>query len=214
LRIGVVLVHGAGRQIQRLASQSGQTPSNIDGTGLTDAATLQLALTASTRVTHEILEGLAANDLRGASGNAVVAHPAGILQGVDHQFTGRIDRVDTVLLHALLERDIVPVVPPLGIDGEGHSFRLNSDVVAVEVAQSLHAIKLIFLTPRDGVHKGEELLRHLMVDDAEAILKKPQSDVPAEEVSKLAQAVRAVRGGVERVHIIDGRVEMGLLAEV
>src|SRR5271168_98767 len=83
LRIGVALVHGAGMQIQRLAQQTGVTPSNVDGTGITDAATLQLALTAANRVGHEILEGLSANDLRGACGNALVAHPAGILQGVD-----------------------------------------------------------------------------------------------------------------------------------
>src|SRR6478752_2252283 len=66
LRIGVALVHGAGHQIRRLAEQTGQAASNIDGTGVTDAATLQLALTAANRVTHEILEGLSANDLRAA----------------------------------------------------------------------------------------------------------------------------------------------------
>src|SRR5437667_314867 len=89
LRIGVALVHGAGHQIRRLADQVGLTPSNIDGTGVTDLATLQVALTAANRVTHEILEGLGVVDLRGAAGNALVAHPAGILQGVDHLFTGR-----------------------------------------------------------------------------------------------------------------------------
>src|ERR1700730_14943479 len=103
LRIGVVLVHGAGHQIRRLAEQTGLTPSNLDGTGVTDSATLQLALTAANRVTHEILEGLSATDLRGAYSNALVAHPAGILQGVDHQLTGRVERVDTTLLPALLE---------------------------------------------------------------------------------------------------------------
>src|SRR5437667_8666235 len=89
LRIGVALVHGAGHQIRKLAELTRQEPSNIDGTGITDAATLQLALTAANRVTHEILEGLGVVDLRGAAGNALVAHPAGILQGVDHLFTGR-----------------------------------------------------------------------------------------------------------------------------
>src|SRR5436309_8828564 len=121
LRIGVALVHGAGHQIGRLAEQTGQTPSNIDGTGVTDAATLQLALTAANRVTHEILEGLGVVDLRGAAGNALVAHPAGILQGVDHLFTGRVERVDTGMLNALLENDILPVIPPLGCDGEGRT---------------------------------------------------------------------------------------------
>src|SRR5207237_9572568 len=108
LRIGVALVHGASHQIRRLAEQTYVVPSNSDGPGVTDAATLQLALTAANRVTHEILEGLSANDLRAAYSNCLVAHPAGILQGVDHQLTGRVERVDTVLLQALLENDIVP----------------------------------------------------------------------------------------------------------
>src|SRR4051812_3380191 len=127
LRIGVALVHGAGHQVRRLADQTGQRPSNTDGTGVTDPATLELALTAANRVTHEILEGLSATDLRGAYGNALVAHPAGILQGVDHQLTGRVERVDVALLQALLEHDVIPVIPPLGCDGEGHTYRLNSD---------------------------------------------------------------------------------------
>jgi amino-acid N-acetyltransferase len=225
LRIGVALVHGAGHQIRRLAEQTGQTPSNIDGTGITDAATLQLALTAANRVTHEMLEGLSANDLRGACGNAVVAHPAGILQGVDHQHTGRVERVDTALLHALLNQDIVPVIPPLGVDGEGRSYRLNSDSVAVEVARALQAVKLIYLTTFEGIQApagdpaasapgSGELLRQLSVEEAEAILKKQRADIPPPQLSKLEHAVRAARGGVPRVHIIDGRVEEGLLAEV
>src|SRR3954464_6818961 len=64
LRIGVVLVHGAGHQVRRLAEQSGIAASNYDGTGITDTATLQLALTAANRVSHELLEGLSANDLK------------------------------------------------------------------------------------------------------------------------------------------------------
>ncbi len=221
LRIGVVLVHGAGEQVRRLGEQMGQTPSNLDGTGVTDAATLQLALTAANRVGHEILEGLAAADLRGAYGNALVAHPAGILQGVDYQFTGRVERVDVGLLNALLENDIIPILPPIGCDGEGSSYRLNSDTVAVEVAKALSAVKLIYLTTFEGVRvrsageAGSEngLLRQLTVEETEAILKS-KADVPAALVSKLEQSLRAVRGGVPRVHIIDGRVEEGLLAEV
>jgi amino-acid N-acetyltransferase len=220
LRIGVAIVHGAGHQIRRLAEQTGQTPSNIDGTGITDDVTLQLALTAANRVTHEMLEGLSANDLRGACGNAVVAHPAGILQGVDYQHTGRVERVDTALLDALLSRDIMPVIPPLGCDGEGHSYRLNSDSVAVEVARALQAVKLIYLTTFEGIQApGEagaalQLLRQLSVEEAEAILKSQRGGISPSHLTKLEHAVRAAKGGVPRVHIIDGRVEEGLLAEV
>src|SRR5581483_11718373 len=166
LNIRVALVHGAAHQVKRYAELVKVTPSDLDGTGITDGPTLQVAITAANRVTHEVLEGLSANDLRGACPNAVVAHPAGILGGVDHQFTGRVERVDTGLLNALLGNDVVPVIPPLGIDGEGHTYRLNSDVVAVEVALALRAVKLIYLTTAEGVRvrpagEPEELLRQL-----------------------------------------------------
>jgi amino-acid N-acetyltransferase len=181
---------------------------------VTDPATLELALTAATRVSHEIVAGLAGVDLRAAAGNAVVAHPAGILGGVDHLLTGRVERIDVALLQSLLERDIVPVVAPLGFDGEGHTYRLNSDAVAADVALALRAVKLIYLGPNAGVQSGTEPVRQVSVPEAEMLLKKPNGDLPAGVRSKLAQAVRAARGGVPRIHIIDGRVQEGLLAEV
>jgi amino-acid N-acetyltransferase len=233
LRIRVVLVHGAGLQVKRLAEERGLSPSNIDGTGVTDAVTMHLALTAANHVTHEILEGLDAHDMRGAVGNALVAHPAGILHGVDHLFTGKVDRVDSEMLHSLLDHDIVPVIPPLGWDGEGTTYRLNSDAVAVEVARAMRAAKLIFLSIHEGLRLvgpgasaaeataalaseggASGLIRQLSVDEADVILKKHRDAVPAILISKFEQAVRATRGGVPRIHIIDGRVEEGLLAEV
>jgi amino-acid N-acetyltransferase len=220
LRIEVALVHGAGYQVKRLAEQMGVTPSNLDGTGITDAATLDLAITAANRVTHEILEGLSATDLRGACSNALVAHPAGILQGVDYLRTGRVERVDVALLKSLLGHDIIPVIPPLACDGEGTTYRLNSDAVAVEVARALQAVKLIYLasaeviTIRRGPDEPAESLRQVKIEEAEEVLKKHRADLEPAAASKLAQAIRATAGGVPRVHIIDGRVEEGLLAEV
>jgi len=214
LRIGVILVHGAGLQIEQLARETGRAASNADGTGITDAQTMELALTAANRVTHDILGGLADVDLRGAAGNAIVAHPAGILSGIDQQQTGRVERVDVALLQAMLDRDIVPIVPPLGFDGEGHTYRLNSDAVAVEVALALKAVKLIYVGPHSGVQLGEATIRQLKVDEAESLLKRQSSDMIAGIRSKLLQAVRAAKGGVPRIHIIDGRVQEGLLAEV
>src|SRR3990172_9019984 len=119
LNIRVVLVHGASAQIKALAEQQRVTPSNLDGSGLTDAETLKLALTAANRLTHDILEGLSANDLRAACTNAIIAHPLGILQGVDHLFTGKVERVDVELLQTLLAQGVIPVIPPLCFDGDG-----------------------------------------------------------------------------------------------
>jgi amino-acid N-acetyltransferase len=214
LNIRVVLVHGASAQIERLGAEQGIVPSDLEGTGVTDAATLSLALTAANRLTHEILEGLSANDLRAATTNAVTAHPAGIIQGVDLEFTGKVERVDVELLQALLAQGIVPVIPPLGFDGDGKTYRVNSDSAAVAVADALKAVKLIYITTQDGLIVNGELLRQMSVGDLDALLQKNRGEFLPESVSKAQQASAACRAGVERVHIINGREDDGLLAEV
>ncbi len=214
LNIRVVLVHGASAQIERLGAEQGIVPSDLEGTGVTDAATLSLALTAANRLTHEILEGLSANDLRAATTNAVTAHPAGIIQGVDLEFTGKVERVDVELLQGLLALGIVPVIPPLGFDGDGKTYRVNSDSAAVAVADALKAVKLIYITSQDGLMVNGELLRQTSVGDLDALLQKNRGDFLPESVSKAQQAAAACRAGVERVHIINGREDDGLLAEV
>ncbi|MCU0241411.1 MAG: amino-acid N-acetyltransferase [Vicinamibacteria bacterium] len=212
LNIRTVLIHGASAQIQALASGQGSAPSDLEGSGVTDADTLAWALNASNRLTHEILEGLNAADLRGATTNAVIAHPLGILHGVDHLFTGRIERIDVELLSTLLSHGIVPVMPPLGMDGEGRTFRVNSDAVALEVAKALGAIKLVYITTFDGLYVSGQLARQMIVAELEEALQK-QTLAPA-QVSKAQHAMAACKAGVQRVHIINGRVDDGLLAEV
>ena len=212
LNIRTVLVHGAAAQIQALAEEKVAEPSDLEGSGVTDAETLQLALTAANRLTHEILEGLSAADLRAASTNAVIAHPLGILRGVDHLFTGRVERVDVELLQTLLANAIVPVVPPLGMDGDGRTYRVNSDSVALEIAKALRAVKLVFITTADGLRVNGTLARQLSVDEITDALQK--GAVAPGQASKARHAVAACRAGVPRVHVIDGRVDEGLLAEV
>jgi amino-acid N-acetyltransferase len=214
LNIRVALVHGAAAQIKTLADQQKVKPSDLDGTGVTDAETLKLALTAANRLTHEMLEGLSANDLRAACTNAIVAHPMGILHGVDHQFTGRVERVDVELLQTLLNQGIIPVAPPLGFDGDGKTYRVNSDSVALEVARALGAIKLIYITTHDGLSRHGQIIRQLLVADLDAILANHKDDIPPELLSKAVHASAACHAGVQRVHIINGRVDEGLLAEV
>jgi len=214
LNIRIVLVHGAAAQIQALGKERGITPSNIDGAGITDADTLGLALTAANRLTHEILEGLATNDLRAVSTNAITAHPMGIIDGVDHQFTGKVERVDVEFLQALLSQGILPVLPPLGFDGDGKTYRVNSDAVAVAIADQLKASKLIFLTAREGLTCQGRLLRQVPVAELRQVLAQSSADLQPELVSKARHAVAACEAGVSRVHILNGTVDEGLLAEV
>jgi amino-acid N-acetyltransferase len=210
----VVLVHGASAQIKALGEEQKIQPSNLDGSGITDAGTLQLALTAANRLTHEILEGLSANDLRAASTNVIIAHPMGILQGVDHLFTGKVERVDAALLQTLLAQDVVPVIPPLGFDGDGKTYRVNSDGVAVAIAEALKAIKLIFITVQDGLRYNHQLIRQMLVSELQNLLQQHSAGFTPEILSKAQHAALACKAGVPRVHIINGRVDEGLLAEV
>src|ERR1039457_2379731 len=210
LSIRVVLVHGASAQIKALAETQNIKASNLDGAGITDAETLKLALTAANRLTHEILEGLSANDLRAACTNAIIAHPLGIIQGVDHLFTGKVERVDAELLQTLLAQGIVPVVPPLGFDGDGKTYRVNSDGVALAVAEALKAIKLIFITSSDGLICNGQLVRQLILAEFESVLALQKNDITPEQVSKALHTVAACKAGIPRVHVINGKVDEGL----
>jgi amino-acid N-acetyltransferase len=214
LNIRIVLVHGAGHQIKALSERLHEPISNHDGTGVTDAATLGIAITAATNVTHEILEGLKLNDIRGAQTNGIEAVPLGIIKGVDHQHTGKILQVDTDMLRTLLDKGIVPVIPPLGFDGNGHSYRLNSDAVAVEVARELGAVKLMFVGTANGLEMEGRVVSQMSVKELESALKNSADKIAPHMMSKALHALRASQGGVPRVHIINGRIDEGLLAEV
>ena len=214
LNIRVVICHGAAAQIRLLAEQQGTKPSDLDGSGVVNAETLKLALTAANRLTHEILEGLSANDLRAASTNAITAHPLGIIGGVDHLFNGKVERVDTEMLATLLNQGIVPVVPPLGFDGEGRTYRVNSDHMAVAVADALKAIKLIYITIQDGLIYRSQLIRQMLASDLEKSIGAKKADFTPDMISKATSAVNACKAGIPRVHVINGRVDEGLLAEV
>jgi amino-acid N-acetyltransferase len=214
LNIRVVLVHGAAEQIKKLAEKQSVQASNFDGTGVTDAPTLQLAIDAANRLTHEILEGLSANDLRAAYTNAIISHPLGIIQGVDHLFTGKVERVDTELLQTLMNQGIVPIIPPLGVDGEGKTYRANSDSVALAVAEALKATKLIFITTHDGLRYNGQLIRQMLVADLQKLVQSGAGGFVPQMFSKAQHAAAACAGGVQRVHIINGREDEGLLAEV
>ncbi len=214
LNIRVVLAHGASAQIRGLAAEQGVTPSNLDGGGVTDEPTLRLALTAANRLTHEILEGLAANDLRAAYTNAIIAHPLGILHGVDHLFTGKVDQIDVDMCQRLLDNGIIPVLPPLGFDGDGKTYRVNSDSVALAAAEALKAVKLIFITTHDGILVRDHVIRQMPLSDLESVLALQKDEVHPDLVSKAVHAAAACKAGVPRVHVINGSLEEGLLAEV
>lgn len=214
LGIKVVLVHGIGQQIQELSALRNVPISDAFGTGITDAATLDLAIRASSRVSHLILEGLSQNSLKAVITNSVRALPVGIIKGVDQQFTGKVERIDKDFITSLINDQVVPVVSPLAFGPDGKSLRVNSDLLAAELAEALHATKVIYLTPHAGLEINGELRPQVAVGALQKIVEETPAQIPELLRSKAVNAVRAIGTGTPRVHIVDGRIFDGLLNEI
>jgi amino-acid N-acetyltransferase len=122
--------------------------------------------------------------------------------------------VDTEFLHTLLNQSIVPVVPPLGFDGDGKTYRANSDSIALALAEALKATKLIFITSEDGLRFNGQLIRQMLAGDLQKLVQSSSVGFEPDMVSKARHAAAACAAGVHRVHIINGRDDEGLLAEV
>ncbi|HYF36712.1 MAG TPA: amino-acid N-acetyltransferase, partial [Prosthecobacter sp.] len=214
LNIEVVLVFGARAQVRALAWKRGVSLTSDDGIGRTDAATLDVAIEAISRQTSELMADLTALELPVAVANALAVHPAGVLEGVDLEFTGRIERVDAESLRTLLKADILPILPPLGYDSRGATLRLNSDAVAVEVAIALDAAKVIFVSEAGLANEDGTRLAQLSMADAREIYKRREPRHDVNLLSKLRYGALACQEGVPRVHIVDGSQDEALLAEL
>jgi len=214
LGIKLVLVHGISQQLRELSALRGVPITNADGTGVTDAATLDLAVRASSRVSHALFEGLTQHQLKCAITNAVRALPTGIIKGIDQQFTGKVDRIDKDFILELIDRQIVPVVPPIGFGPDGKSLRVNSDLLAAELAEALHATKVVYLASSPGLEIDGEIRREISIAALSRLMQEEPQRLADESRSKAIHAIKAIETGTPRVHILDGRVFDGLLNEV
>ena len=214
LAIKVVIVHGISHQLKELSYARNIPITNSDGTGVTDAATLDLAIRASSRVSHALFEGLTQNMLKCATTNAVRALPTGIIKGVDQQFTGKVERIDKDFLGELIDRQVVPIVSPVAFGPDGKSLRVNSDLLAAELAEALHATKVLYLMPSLGLEIDGEIRREITVDALQKILQTEPERISEAGLSKAQHAIKAIETGTPRVHIVDGRIFDGLLNEI
>jgi amino-acid N-acetyltransferase len=214
LGIKIIIVHGIGHQIEELAKTRKIPITDISGTGAADAATLDLAIRASSRVTHLVIEGLTQNGLKAALTNAIRAVPIGIIKGVDHQFTGRVDRVDKEFLTHLIESQVVPVLNPIGFDRDGRPLRINSDLLAAELAEALHATKIIYLTPNEGLEINGKLQHQVSAATLRTVLANKPESINESMRTTAVHAVKAIETGTPRIHLIDGRLLDGLLNEI
>ncbi len=216
LNINIVLVHGIGQQLRELAERRQITISDPHGEGITDTTTMQLAIEATAGVNLQIVQGLTRNHLRCAATNAVRSKEIGILKGVDQLLSGDVDKLDIKMIQQLLKGDTIPVVAPIAFDRDGNSLRINSDLLAAELASKLDASKLIYLTTQDGLSIEGQPIANIPVAELSALLEVADNAaaIPERLRSKCTYAVRAVLSGTPRAHILDARIFGALLNEI
>jgi amino-acid N-acetyltransferase len=222
LGIRLVLVHGARPQIEAELGRRGLAPRYHKGLRVTDAAALECVKGATmvTRLELEALlsQGLPNTPMAGAymritGGNFIVGKPVGVVDGIDHQYTGAVRKVIAEEIVADLDQENVVLISPLGVSPSGEVFNLSMEDVAEAVAVAIKADKLVFLCDAAGLSdKAGRLIQALTADQA-ARTHAGRKDLSEDLSLFLPCAIRACRGGVGRVHLIDRAADGGLLLE-
>jgi acetylglutamate kinase len=213
-----VVVHGGGPQISSLMNRLGKTAEFRDGLRVTDADTVDIARMVLVGQVNPQL--VAAINAHGNFAVGVSGGDAGLLRAAPHDgglgFVGNVDAVNPRLLEGLLTDEFIPVVATIGTDEAGQPYNINADVVAAAIAEALGAEKLVYLTDVEGlrgdVDDAASLIQQATADDLERLIDS--GVISGGMIPKARSCIRAVRGGVRRAHILDGRVPHVLLLEI
>jgi acetylglutamate kinase len=218
--IGVrpVVVHGGGPQIEALLRRLGKESTFVDGRRITDDATMEVVeMVLGGRLNREIVELV---NRAGGRSIGLTGNDASMLQvrrrmvgGRDLGRVGEVIAVDAGPIQAVSAAGYVPVVAPLGVDAEGLTYNVNADEAAGAIARALSAEKLILLTDVEGVKDpGGKLISRLTRDEVRKLIT--EGTVQGGMIPKVECCLDALAGGVERAHIIDGRILHAVLLEV
>lgn len=214
LGIRLVLSYGIGGPMAEEARRAELSITDAKGEGPVDPATLGLAVRINGQVQHHLLQALTQNRIPCAVPNAVRATERGVIGGVDQALAGKVDRVDGEALRALLQQGMVPVLGPIAFDRDGQALRLNSDELASGLAVAMGASKLIFLQPHTGLTLRGEFQLNLSVEELEQRLAQDPGCIDEAVGSKGRWAIKTIRAGVPRAHLLDARLPDALLTEI
>ena len=225
--INPVIVHGGGPQINETLKRYGIVSEFVKGMRVTDSATMgvvEMVLTG--QVNKEVVgyinqHGGLAVGLSGKDGNLLlctkllqdVKREDGSIETVDIGFVGDVTHVDATILETLEKGGFIPVIAPVGVGSGGESYNINADLVAGHVAAALGAEKLILLTDVNGVKdKDGQLLSSIELDRVPELIDN--GTISGGMIPKVTCCADALRGGVKKAHIVDGRVEHAVLLEI
>jgi acetylglutamate kinase len=216
-----VIVHGGGPAVTQMSARLGIETTFVDGLRVTDAATLDVAtMVLAGKLNTEVVATLVADGVRavglsGVDGGLLLARKQGSDDATpDLGFVGEVIHVRVDVLSTLLAQRFVPVVASIAVDETGQAYNVNADVVASELAIALGAKKLIYVNDVPGlIGPSGELLSELSAEQCLDLLSR-DGVVDGGMIPKLESAVRALKAGVGRVHLVDGRVEHSVVLEL
>ena len=215
-----IIVHGGGKEISRWLGKVGMEPRFVNGLRVTDRDTMEIAEMVLAKVNKSLVTmvqslGVKAVGVCGKDGGLLKCEKK-VVDGGDIGYVGNIVEVKPKVLYDLLEKDFLPIVYPIGYDDHFDSYNINADDAACAIAQAVNAEKLAFLSDVEGVYRDKDdpssLISELRVKEAEALIR--EGYVGGGMIPKLQGCMEAIEKGVNRVHLLDGRIPHSLLLEI
>ena len=216
--INPVIVHGGGPQITSYMERLSKEVSFVEGHRVTDSETMEIAkMVLVGKVNKEIVSlinrhGTLAIGLSGEDGNLIMAKKRFAPDGSDLGWVGEVESVNRTIIDELIGFGLTPVIASVGSDANGNSYNINADTVAGEVAASIKADKIIYLTNVKGITARGGLVSKIDVQEGRAMLER--GEISEGMLPKVESCLNALEAGVDRAHIIDGTTEHALLLEV
>ncbi len=215
-----IIVHGGGKEISRWVEKVGKEAQFINGLRVTDAETMEIAEMVLGKVGKKLVSMVQELGVKAVS---LSGKDAGLLKvekkysnGQDIGFVGNITDVDPKVLYDLLEKDFLPIVSPIGLDDQFNTYNINADDAACAIAKAVKADKLVFLTDIEGLYKDindkSSFISRISAADANVLISS--GIIGGGMLPKLSNCTSAIMNGVNKVHILDGRVPHSLLLEI
>lgn len=215
-----IIVHGGGKEISRWVGKVGKEAKFINGLRVTDDETMEIAEMVLNKVNKSLVTMV---EELGVKAVGISGKDGGLLQvdkkyadGQDIGYVGDIKQVNPKVLYDLLEKDFLPIVAPIGLDDNFRTYNINADDAACAIAKAVNAEKLAFLTDIEGLYRDindkSSFISRLTADQAEELIG--QGCIGGGMLPKLGNCTSAVKNGVNRVHILDGRIPHCLLLEI
>ena len=213
-----IVVHGGGPQISALMAKLGKEPEFVDGLRVTDRETVEIArMVLKGQVNPQLV---AAINVHGRFAVGISGVDAGLIRAETRNselgFVGDVTEINPEVIHRLIDDEFIPVIATIGSDEQGQAYNINADTVAGAIAEAMGAEKLVYLTDIEGLRRdvsdAASLIRQITAAELDAMVD--DGTIVGGMIPKVASCVQAVRNGVHRAHILDGRIAHVLLLEV